>query len=510
MAAASHEPTRAHILLVEDSSVFREMQCLLLHQAGYAVSSHESPRAALEAARRGPFQLVVIDYELPEMNGQQFMHALRQLQPDIAVVFVSGALTLDLAIQLSRQGVAGIFNKPANPKTLLEKINETLARSAVRDTAARTAPQNSLRGSEASATARALPADQLAYAPRYLMGASDVFREFTHRVWKVRDFRAVLLLQGEPGSAFELIARDLAAISIFREGPTMICDVAQFDAPHLIEVLAPSLLSNDAGTLVVTGVERLTALQQSTLENLMTGRDVFLPFARRFRLVLAATDQLAQRVDDGGFDETLYYKISAVTLTVPHLREMRSDVLLNAERILAAHRLTDPAAPAGFTSDAAAWLEAQTWPGNYDQLARTIIQGATATTDPLIDVTAFAAFADETPIPFSQPSNAPTASAFGVEERAEILLPAPNARQPASAVTDSAPAPERSLTPARENDPATAGSLSFSGRSKSTPAAGLTAQSLFRPASRGYRFSERLTESLAAAANATPCGSLAN
>src|SRR3954468_4902349 len=127
----------AQILVVEDSSVYREMQGLLLRQAGYGASLQESPQAALGVAANQKFDLVVIDYELPEMNGGQFMHALRKVQPEIAVVFVSGTLTLELAIKLSSQGVAGIFHKPVNPKTLLEKINETLSRAA-RDIAVRT------------------------------------------------------------------------------------------------------------------------------------------------------------------------------------------------------------------------------------------------------------------------------------------------------------------------------------------------------------------------------------
>src|SRR5205807_1346481 len=118
-------------------------------------------------------------------------------------------------------------------------------------------------------------------------GSSDVFREFTHSLRKVRDFRSVLLLQGEEGSAFEMFARELAGISVFRDGPIMVCPAAEFGPRRLIEVLAPSLLSHDPGTLVVTGVEGFSDEQQKTLENLTTGRDVFLPFARRFRTVLA-------------------------------------------------------------------------------------------------------------------------------------------------------------------------------------------------------------------------------
>jgi CheY-like chemotaxis protein len=128
---------RAHVLIVEDSSVFREMQSLLLRQAGYAISAHEHPESALTAAKGRNYDLAVIDYELPGMNGQAFMHELRKLLPQIAVIFISGSLTLELAIQLSSQGVSGIFNKPANPKILLEKINETLSSGGAKDAAGR-------------------------------------------------------------------------------------------------------------------------------------------------------------------------------------------------------------------------------------------------------------------------------------------------------------------------------------------------------------------------------------
>lgn len=507
MSAPGKDGARARILVVEDSSVFREMQGLLLGQAGYGVSSHENPQSALAIAAKEHFDLVVIDYELPNMNGQQFMHALRKIQPDIAVVFVSGALTLDLAIQLSSEGVAGIFNKPANPKTLLEKINETLARHSARDTAARVGSHSPLSSSRRSGSASpqgagsaAGPeptADRLAYAPRFLLGSSDRFREFTHRLWKVRDFRAVLLLQGEPGSAFEPLARELADISIFREGPVMTCPAARFDARRLIEVLAPSLLSHDAGTLIVSGVESFTAAQQKTLENLITGRDVFLPFARRFRLVLAATPELSDRVDDGSFDETLYYKISSLSLTVPSLREMRGDIVANARRILAAHHDSGHAqAPLTVAADAAAWLEAQSWPGNYDELTHTILAAADRAEGNEVSLASLAgtAASDNSSQPAVSPVNG---SAPDVEIAAHDSA---GARPPFPLQSDlaapgmSAPAP---ASPGRHVT--TAGQL-FARASE--PARPLTAQSLFRASSGNYNFSQRLTESLR---NTDPC-----
>lgn len=427
---------------------------MLLGQAGFAVSGHEHPQAALAAAAKQSFDLVIIDYELPEMNGEQFMHALRKIQPNIAVIFVSGTLTVELAIQLSSQGVAGIFNKPANPKNLIEKINETLFRPVGRDTAVRSAgsgpPLPSTGRAGSGSYVRPDPvAGQLAYPPRYVFGESDKFKQFTHRLWKVRDFRAVLLLQGEAGSPFELIARELAEISIFRDGPVMICDAAEFEPRRLIQELAPCLLSKDAGTLILTGAEALTTGQQKILDNLLTGRDIFLPFARRFRLVVAATQVLTDRLDDGSFGDTLYYKISALSLTVPNLRDSRADIGANALQILAQSFEAGSSDPApAFTPDALAWLAAQPWPGNYDELARTIV------------------------------------AALPHAERAQITPAALEAGAPhaVNAAGQTAGAEESPAAAAAEVPPPT-----------------LTGRSLFRPASASYNFNERLTQLLAVA-----------
>jgi DNA-binding NtrC family response regulator len=511
MSTGGKETPPAKILVVEDSSVFREMQGLLLRQAGFVAALFENPQAALAEAAKNRFDLVVIDYELPEMNGEQFMHALRAIQPAIHVVFVSGALTLELAVKLGQQNVAGIFHKPANPKQLLEKINETLSRAA-RDTAVRAGSNSPVPGARAASLAPAVepPASELAYEPRYVFGSGDRFREFTHRLWKVRDFRAMLLLQGEPGSPFELFARELAAISIFRDGPVMLADAARFEPRKLIEILAPSLLSHDAGTLIVTGVEEFNAGQQKTLENLTTGRDVFLPFARRFRLVLAATGRLAERVEQGTFGETLYYKISALALTVPTLREMRSDLPANAVHLLAQRRATvDAATPVALSAEAAAWIEGQDWPGNHAEFARVLELATTHTTDDTLDVPALeaartdyareksaAARAAARPAPAPLPAKpavvAPLAPVAAPAPAAPIAAAAPAAPAPAPAAAALAPAaaPTRAATPA-EISPLRA--------APSVPSRVLTTRSLFRPASSGYNFGKRLAESIALA-----------
>ena len=526
MSEPGKSSERAQILVVEDSSVFREMQGLLLRQAGYAVSGHEHPDAALAAAKERAYDLVIIDYELPGMNGEKFMHALRKILPEIAVVFVSGSLTLELAIQLSRQGVAGIFNKPANPKTLLEKINETLSRSGSRDAAlpakgsnsplpaARRGNSNSPFGTASAAPAVEPNSELPAYAPQHFFGRSEPFRALTHRLWKVRDFRAVLLLQGEEGSPFEQIARDLAEISIFRNGPVMVCDATRFETRFLIEVLAPCILSQDAGTLVVTGVETFTAAQQKVLETLMTGRDVFLPFARRFRLVLAAAGNLSELADEGAFNETLYYKISSLSLSIPPLRDMASDIPVNARQILEDHRAaTNAKTPFLLEPTTEKWLKAQSWSGNFAQLARVVIGAAAEKIDvPLLQASLRR---DEAAAAKAKP---PARDNDAVGETAarsrRTNSPFPGRSSPAKEAVSVAATPAIASTPkpglasavetnvvAMPSTPAAPRQPSRADVAERAPdrAPSLSARSLFRPPSGIYDFSQRLAASLAAA-----------
>ncbi len=519
MSTPDKETPTARILVVEDSAVFREMQQLLLGQAGYAVAAHESPQTALEIAEKQHFDLVIIDYELPQMNGQQFMHALRKVQPEIAVIFVSGSLTLELAIQLSSEGVAGIFNKPANPKTLLEKVNETLARNSARDTAARVGSTNPLapanRGKSGGLPSSTIEkaADQPAYLPRFVPGASPVFREFTHRAWKVRDFRSVLLLQGEPGSAFEPFARELMEISIFRDGPVMVCTAREFNARRIIEVLAPSLLSHDAGTLVITGVESLSDDQQKMLQNLISGRGDFLPFARRFRVVLATTGRLSQLVEQGTFDENLYYKISSLSLVVPSLREMHSDIPAIARHILASHCAGEnAAAPLTLTPDALASLESQPWPENYDELTRTVLAAVPFASDGQITLEALAA---GTPDLAASPAGAemepaPPEAEILVREEDTIRPPFPITSDlvadPVDTQSEAEPgvdSPPVATTQDNATPVARAPAGKLFARTAPAPAPApvppLVATSQFRPASAAYQFSQRLEACLAVA-----------
>jgi transcriptional regulator of acetoin/glycerol metabolism len=168
--------------------------------------------------------------------------------------------------------------------------------------------------------------------------------------------------------------------------------------------------------------------------------------------------------DEGRFNETLYYKISSLSLSIPPLRELRGDLLANVAQLLAEHRITLNA-PAPFALSAAAgnWIVAQNWPGNYAQLSRILLAAARRAGTTEIDVAALE-------------------TCLRQEEKPAIAAAAKAATSPAT-----------NLTPVAMPTNTAKATIS---------AAVLSARSVFRPTTRAYDFGQRLANSLAMAHSA--------
>lgn len=153
------ECIRGRVLLIEDASVFREMQSLLLRRAGYHVVTCEQPHLALHEASQQPFDVALLNSDASGIDSAEFFAALRRHQPKIAIIFVAAALTIELTREMTRAGVAAVLQRPVNPALLMEKIDFALGH-AVRPgapqffaTAPAPAPSvSSARGTSTSAT----------------------------------------------------------------------------------------------------------------------------------------------------------------------------------------------------------------------------------------------------------------------------------------------------------------------------------------------------------------------
>lgn len=122
----------AHILLIDDDPGIRDSLTLMLRTAGHTIESAANGRVGLELATRTPFELVITDVLMPEMDGAEAVRALRALpQPPKILVMTGGAvLGADLMALAGDYGVDASIAKPFRPKELFAVIDRVLKRAA--------------------------------------------------------------------------------------------------------------------------------------------------------------------------------------------------------------------------------------------------------------------------------------------------------------------------------------------------------------------------------------------
>ena len=114
------------ILIVDDDDDFRGLLSDVFKQAGYEVTAVNNATTALETFSEGEYDAVVTDHNMPEMTGEDLIKNIRQSEPNIPIILVSGYLNQDL-IQNLKNVNTEIFHKPLNVISLLRKTEEKLS-----------------------------------------------------------------------------------------------------------------------------------------------------------------------------------------------------------------------------------------------------------------------------------------------------------------------------------------------------------------------------------------------
>src|SRR5690554_506913 len=116
----------ATILLVDDEANIRLTLGVVLERAGYSVTAAENGETAVELLERQTFDLMVVDLQMPGMDGMQVVAAARQRQPDMAIIVLTGHGSLETAIEGLHQGVFDYMLKTSEPSDVVERVRAAL------------------------------------------------------------------------------------------------------------------------------------------------------------------------------------------------------------------------------------------------------------------------------------------------------------------------------------------------------------------------------------------------
>ncbi|MBT4620920.1 MAG: sigma-54-dependent Fis family transcriptional regulator [Nitrospina sp.] len=199
---SSADKVKGKILIVEDDEGMRFFLSEALEKEGYYFQVVESGEKAIKLFAQEIFDLVILDYNLPEMNGMETFTGIKDKFPDVVAILITAFGSKDLAITAMEQGVFDYFNKPLEIGELRVVIRRGLERAFMQREVYQLRSQ--------------LETD---YSFDRILGSSKAMSDVIERVRKVATSDVSVLIQGESGTGKELVAQALYAHSQRSKGP---------------------------------------------------------------------------------------------------------------------------------------------------------------------------------------------------------------------------------------------------------------------------------------------------
>jgi DNA-binding NtrC family response regulator len=116
----------ANILIIDDDPQIRNMLSSILQEEGYSVEAVENGKKAIKACEKVPFDLALIDVDLPDIKGVELLPTLKQIQPKMVRIIITGSPSIDSAVKAVNEKSDGFILKPFNVPALLEMIRKRL------------------------------------------------------------------------------------------------------------------------------------------------------------------------------------------------------------------------------------------------------------------------------------------------------------------------------------------------------------------------------------------------
>jgi two-component system response regulator AtoC len=355
----------ATVLLVDDDPAVAKVLGALLHQEGIESQSVESGAAALRALDLRPFDVVVTDLRMPQMDGLQLLAKILERWPEQAVVMLTAHATVATAVEAMKVGARDFMLKPFDA----DEVVDVVRRAAT----------------VAGRSAQAIPSANLR---TNLLGKSPAMAEVTKLIERAARSMATVLIRGENGTGKELVARAIHALGPRARGPLIALHCAALPEALLESELfgyekgaftgattrKPGRIElADEGTLFLDEIGDISPATQVKLLRVLQEREFervggTQPVKVDVRFIAATHRDLESMVDTGAFREDLFYRLNVLPLHVPPLRERLGDVEVLVEHFFAALVQTNDRPGLTLARAAVEELAGQTWPGNVRQL----------------------------------------------------------------------------------------------------------------------------------------------
>jgi two-component system NtrC family response regulator len=363
------------ILIAEDEKTQRDLLEGFLKKEGFSVDPVANGREALQKLEGDFFDIALIDYKMPALDGLQTLREIRRLYPDLPVVMMTAYGTVETAVASMKEGALDYLTKPIDLDELLLILQKVIERS------------NLIREN------KALKAQlQERYTFSNIVYSSPKMEEVMGLVARVAPSQATVLIRGESGTGKELIAN-----AIHHASPRAKMPLVKVNCSAIPETLLESELFGhekgaftgaaqkrigrfeeaEGGTVFLdeigdlspsTQVKLLRILQEKEFQRLGSNQTL----KTDVRVIAATHQNLEEAMKKGQFREDLYYRLNVISIFLPPLRERKEDISLLIDYFLKKYSEANQKSISDISKEARALLLRYPYPGNVRELENLI------------------------------------------------------------------------------------------------------------------------------------------
>jgi len=365
----------AHILIIDDEEAMRDSCRQTLLREGNKVEVAEDGTIGLTILEKESFDVVILDLKMPGLSGMEVLKRIKEKDPEIVVIVITGYATVDSAVEAMKSGAYDFVPKPFTPDSLRVIVGRALEKRKL------SLENILLRAELKEKLGRPL-----------IIGQSASMQKVEELVRHGAASDSNVLISGEPGTGKELVARIIHSQGKRRDKPFVVVDCGGLAEELFESELFGCVKSSSAGatetkygrlevanggTVFLDEVADISMNTQGKLLRVLQEKQftrVGSPqvILADVRIIAATSRNLPKCVEQQTFREDLFYDLSVVPIVLPPLCERKEDIPLLAGYFLTKYNKEREKSVTGIADSSMKLLTGYDWPGNVRELENVI------------------------------------------------------------------------------------------------------------------------------------------
>lgn len=373
----------SHILVADDDENIQKALRLLLKKEGYSVAVASTPEEIIATLKQQAHSLLLIDLNFQcdttsGAEGLSLLPQIRDLDPDLPIVVMTGWASIELAVEAIRRGASDFIEKPWDNTRLITIVKNLVELHRGRKTTARLREENTVLRKQ--------------HAHKNWIASSLAMQQVMEVVDQVAEANINILITGENGTGKSQLAALIHDRSLRHAKPFVTVNMGSipdgmFESElygHIKGAFTDARTDRigrfevaEGGTLFLDEIGNLPLSQQAKLLHVLeTGQFEKLGSSQSrtadVRIIAATNADLPTLIKEGSFRQDLLYRLNSIEIRLPPLRERKSEILYLAESYLKLHAAKYGRSVSGFSAVAQAALLEYEWPGNVRELNHVV------------------------------------------------------------------------------------------------------------------------------------------